>query len=52
MPFSPGNTFNRVRDVIPSRAAIDAALPTATTRLRDMLAHPAAVAAGTLPART
>jgi len=36
----------------PSRAAMDAALTTATTRLRDMLAHPAAVAAGTLPART
>jgi len=36
----------------PSRAAMDVALATATTRLHDMLAHPAAVAAGALPART
>jgi len=36
----------------PSRAAMDAALTTATTRLRDILTHPAVVAAGASPART
>jgi len=36
----------------PSRSAMDAALTTATTRLLDMLAHRAVVAAGALPAKT
>ncbi len=53
----PGVTVQRVEYVLTpfdagSRAAMDAALTTATTRLSDMLAHPAVVAAGTLPART